>query len=91
VIHTEQLAEGVWLFRYIPEGEYGDPYTFVCVGVAERGVIRLKGAMGDFDSTVWNAMYESISKLGFRKFTARRNGELITRRVKPTRKDKDYE
>jgi hypothetical protein len=92
MIDTEQLAEGVWLFRYIPKGTYGDPYSFVCTGVRSSDAsIRLKGAMGRFDDVVWNDMYGALHKLGFKHFIVRRNGGVVTKSVKPTRKDKDYE
>ena len=92
MIHTEQLAGDVWLFRYLPEGRYGDAYTFVCTGVRVNTYsIRLVGALGVFDSAVWDAMYEALDELGFTRFTARRNGEQILRRVKPKRKEIRYD
>ena len=87
MIHTEKLGDGIWLFRYIPEGAYGDAFTFVCTGVREdKHTIWLKGAMGDFDTTVWDAMYRALHTLGFNRFVAQRNGEVSVNSVKPTKK-----
>lgn len=84
MIHSEELADGVWLFRYIPTGKWGDDYTFICTGQRKDDeTIILKGFMGEFSRDVWDAMFVALNDLNFKLFTSWREGEWVTKRVIP--------
>jgi hypothetical protein len=85
LIHTETLATGsIWLFRHIPEGDYGEPYDWVVTGVKrDIDTIELKGAMGHFSPKVWQGMYDALHTLGFKRFVQQRCGQTKVTAVRP--------
>ena len=62
VIFTPLNNAGI--LRVIPEGEYGDEYSFACTMTIHKGVARLFGITKPPALSDWRAMRDELPKLG---------------------------